>query len=126
MKDFSITDKTAIEFNAVAESRVNEPDPLNVNFVAIGHLRLGQFVTSSTADSKLLLEVKSVNKAEFSWLTNHRLQFHNELDTNKSFLRIHGNVLEGKTEVSIQPGAVSFREIDMQFKVEELIKRALF
>lgn len=124
MKDFSISDITAIEFNATAENRVNEEDPLLINFVAIGHVRLGQFVSSGIAESKMLLEVKSVNKAEFSWLTNHRLQFVHDVESNKSYLYVHGNALEGKTELMMTSGAMIFRDIDFQLKTEELIKES--
>lgn len=127
LKDFSITGKTAIEFNATAVSRDtinNDVDSAKFNFVAIGHIGLGQFVSTGLAESKLLLEVKSVTKPEFSWLMNHRLQLTHDSQNSKTTLNIHGSAVEGKSEIVILPGAVSFREIDLTLKVEELIKES--
>lgn len=124
IKDFSISDKTAIEFSAVAQSRQESMDPLVINFVSIGHIRLGQFVSSGVAESKLLLEIKSVNKPEYSWLTNHRLQYLDDILSDKSFLYVHGNAIEGKTEIRILPGAMSFDDIDFEFKTDEIIKES--
>lgn len=122
VKNLSLTEKSAVEFDSVVQLSENKDEKIEANLFAIGDIMLGQFVSNSAADSKILFEVKSVNKPVLAWLTGHRLQLLRDSQLNKTFVLLHGNSLEGKMEMVVNTGSMVFREIEIDLKLEDIVR----
>ena len=122
VKNISLTEQSAMEFDAVTSIVDSINDPLNVSVFAIGDIKLGQFVSNVSPDAKILMEVKSVNKPDFAWLTGQRIQFLRDATNEKTIISLHGNSAEGQLELVVNPNSMVFRGLELEFRLEDILR----
>jgi hypothetical protein len=122
IKNLSFSEKSAIEFDAMTSIPLAQGDLLKMSIFAIGDVQLGQFVSNITSDAKILFEVKNVDKPEYIWLSGQRFQFLRDSQNRKNIISLHGNSAEGKFEVVVNPNSMNFQDIQVDFKIDDLIR----